>query len=131
MMRSIVQNSYSEEFKKNTVAVIRAGLPLRVTARKLSVPVNTIAYWLAQDRFKDIEPAPEAVIKAVYEQSELEPCVQKPMLVQVTKKEKHKEAPGKSLVKVNYGKLSIEFSNGLTVENLRTIIQALGGKDVL
>ena len=80
-MRSIAQNSYSEEFKKNTVAVIRAGLPLRVTARKFSVPVNTIACWLAQDRFKDIGPAHEPVIKAVFEQSELKPCVQKPMLV--------------------------------------------------
>lgn len=130
-MRSIVQNRYSEEFKKNTVAVIRAGLPLRVTANKLTVPVNTIAYWLAQDKFKDIGPAPEPVIKAVFEQNKLETCIQKPMLVQVTKKEEHKETSDKSLVKVNYGKLSIEFSNGLTVENLRTIIQALGGKDVL
>lgn len=131
MMRPIVQNNYSEEFKRNTVAVIRAGLPLHVTAKKLAVPVNTIVYWLAQDKFKDIGPAPEPLIKAVLEQNKLEPYVQKPMLVQVTRKVERKEASDKSLVKVNYGKLSIEFSNGITVESLRTIIQALGGKDVL
>jgi transposase-like protein len=65
MSRSIVQNSYTDEFKKNTVAVIRAGWPLKTTARRLGISVNTIRYWVSQDRFKDIQPASGETIKAL------------------------------------------------------------------
>ena len=53
-------------------------------------------------------------------------------LVQITKTDvkpvnKKTTAP----VKISYGKLNIEFSNGITREDLNVIIQAFGGKDVL
>ena len=131
MARSIVQNRYSEEFKKNTVSVIRAGWPLRITAGKLGIPVNTVSYWVSQDRFRDIQPASEETIKALTTEIATVSNYQSPSLVQLTKRENEIKRESNAMVKVCYGKLSIEFSNGLEVEDLKAIIQALGGRDVL
>ena len=131
MSRSIVQNSYTDEFKKNTVAMIKAGWPLKTTARRLGISVNTIRYWVSQDRFKDIQPASGETIKALSTEIAAVSNYQKPSLVQLTKKENEAKRESNAMVKVCYGKLSVEFSNGLEVEDLKAIIQALGGRDVL
>ncbi len=131
MSRSIVQNKYSDEFKKDIVAVIRAGWPKKTIAKRLGISIATIRYWVSQDRFRDIQPASEETIKALTTEIATVSNYQKPSLVQLTKRENETKRESNAMVKVCYGKLSIEFSNGLEVEDLKAIIQALGGRDVL
>ena len=131
MTQSIVQHTYSDEFKKNIVAVIRAGWPKKTIAKRLGISIATIRYWVSQDRFRDIQPASEETIKALTTGIATVSNYQKPSLVQITRKENEAKREFNAMVKVCYGKLSVEFSNGLEVEDLKAIIQALGGRDVL
>ena len=131
MTQSIVQHTYSDEFKKNIVAVIRAGWPKKTIAKRFGISIASVRNWVSQDRFKDIQPASEETIKALSTEIAAASNYQKPSLVQLTKRENEAKSESNAMVKVCYGKLSIEFSNGLEVEDLKAIIQALGGRDVL
>ena len=131
MSRSIVQNSYTDEFKKNTVAVIRAGWPKKTIAKRFGISIASVRNWVSQDRFRDIQPASEETIKALSTEIATVSNYQRPSLVQLTKRENEAKSESNAMVKVCYGKLSIEFSNSLEVKDLKAIIQALGGRDVL
>ncbi len=127
-----VLNKYTDEFRRNVVSVIRSGMKLYDVARRLDLPTSTIWDWLQSKKYASVGPASEEVLAALPPKDLALTSPSKTSLVRITqKKENIHIEKEQSSIKVSYGKLSIEFSNGITTENLRTIIQALGGKDVL
>ncbi len=126
-----VLNKYTDEFRRNVVSVLRSGMKVYDVARRLDVPISTIWGWLHEDKFASVGPASDEVLAALPSKALTLPSSNKSSLIKIAQKEEPKQANKESSIRVSYGKLNIEFANGLTTENLRTIIQALGGKDVL
>ena len=52
-----MHNKYPEEFKRNTVALIRSGYGVRNIANKLGVSPTTIVHWTKDIRYMDVLPA--------------------------------------------------------------------------
>lgn len=129
------KNTYTEDFKINVVSAVRAGIRVTNIARKFQIPPNTVSTWLHKKQYAMIAPATAELLKTLPDSTEnnnsnrstFVQVLNKPTLPNTT------ESTGsiKNSVKISYGKLNMEFTNGLNVEDLKTIIQALGGKDVL
>ena len=52
-------NSYTEEFKKNAVAVVKTGYGVANLAKRLHVPPSSIRNWLDHPKYSGVEPADE------------------------------------------------------------------------
>ena len=127
-----VLNKYTDEFKKNVVAVVRSGMKLYDVAKRLDLPITTIWGWLQSPKYASVGPASDEVLSALPPRSLALPSSSKASLVKIASKEENKFAEKESSsVKISYGKLSIEFFNRLDSKDLKAIIQALGGRNVL
>ena len=127
-----VQNNYTDEFRRNVVSVIRRGFKLHEVSRRLSIPVATVWGWVHNEKYSFVGPASEEVLAALPPSPlALTSSREENSLVKIEKKETKHIEESNSPVKINYGKLSIELANGLSSEDLKAIIQALGGRDVL
>ena len=119
-------NSYTEEFRRNAVAVVRSGYGLTSLAKRLSIPPTTIRNWLGDPRYSDVAPAGNDLI------SKLPP----------------EQASGESLVligensavvnkcclpdlKIRIGNAVIEIPKNISAEAFRLLIQALRDSHVL
>ena len=56
-------NTYTEEFRRNAVAVVCAGYGIANLAKRLHVPPSSIRNWVGNPRYSDIEPADEELLK--------------------------------------------------------------------
>ena len=119
-------NSYTEELRRNAVAVVRSGYGLTSLAKRLSIPPTTIRNWLGDPRYSDVAPAGKDLI------SKLPP----------------EQASGESLVligensavvnkcclpdlKIRIGNAVIEIPKNISAEAFRLLIQALRDSHVL
>ena len=55
-------NSYTEEFKKNEVAVVKSGYGMANLAKRLHVPPSSIRNWLDHPKYSGVEPADEKLL---------------------------------------------------------------------
>lgn len=58
-------NSYTEEFKKNAVAVVKTGYGVANLAKRLHVPPSSIRNWLDHPKYMDVEPADEKLLAMI------------------------------------------------------------------
>lgn len=127
-----VLNNYTDEFRRNVVSVVRSGMKPYDVAKRLDLPVATIWGWLRNNKYASIGPATDEVLAALPPRPLALPRSSKTSLVKVAPKEEAKLTEKESSsVRISYGKLTIEFSNGLNSKDLKVIIQALGGRNVL
>ncbi len=127
-----VLNNYTDDFRKNVVSVIRSGMKASDVSKRLGIPLTTVFDWLHNKKFSSVGPASEEVLAALPpRQLAITSPNEENSLVRIEKEEtKHFEGSNFP-IKISYGKLSIELANGLKTEDLKAIIQALGGRDVL
>ena len=127
-----VQNNYTDEFRRNVVAVVRSGIKAYEVSKRLGIPTTTIFDWLHKDKFSSVGPASEEVLAALPpKQLAIASPREENSLVKIEKKRTKPVEASNSPIKISYGKLNMEFPNGLKTKDLKAIIQALGGRDVL
>ena len=128
-----VQNNYTDEFRRNVVAVVRSGMKAYEVSKRLRIPTTTIFDWLHKDKYSSVGPASEEVLAALPPKqfAITSSREENNSLVKIEKKRTKPVEVSKSPIKISYGKLNMEFPNGLKTKDLKAIIQALGGRDVL
>ena len=127
-----VQNNYTDEFRRNVVSVIRSGFKLHDISKRLNIPVATIWGWIHSEEFSSVGPASEEVLASLPpKQLAIASSREENSLVKIEKKGTKPVEASNSSIKISYGKLNMEFPNGLKTKDLKAIIQALGGRDVL
>ena len=120
--RPQINNTYPEEFKINAVAVVRSKImSARAIAFKIGVPQATLNGWLKSKKYSHIQCANEELLSFVTGEKTL---VKQPentcKLVEI----KQSQSPCYQVV-LRSGNFTLEFSNGLTNEQLKIIVQAL------
>lgn len=50
-------NTYTEEFRRNAVAVIRTGFGIDSLDKRLHIPLSGIRNWMKNPRYADVPPA--------------------------------------------------------------------------
>ena len=118
-------NTYTDEFRRNVVAVIRSGMKACKVADRLNISRYTIYDWLKNPKFADVQPASEEVLAAL-------PAPQvneETKLVPITKTERKVSLAGE--IKLKVGKMEMILPQDFGKESLVTIIKALGEAGVL
>jgi len=128
-----MHNKYPEEFKRNTVALIRSGYGVRNIANKLGVSPTTIVHWTKDIRYMDVLPAnPDMLLSQL-------PCGREPeqstsmQIVKVGNEDASTSRDEKNPfgVSIRFGKLRMEFRGGISIELLATLVRTLGETGVL
>jgi transposase-like protein len=126
-------NKYPEEFKRNTVALIRSGYGGRNIANKLGVSATTIVHWTKDARYLDVLPAnPDVLLSQL-------PCGREPeqstgmQIVKVGNSDSSisKDRRNQFGVSIRFGKLRMEFRDGISIELLAALVRTLGETGVL
>ena len=117
--------SYPEEFKRNTMAVIKTGYAINPLAKRLGIPATTIRNWIHHPDFAEVQPASEELLAAL----PTAPQAQTSALVPITKSEKKVSPVGE--IKLKVGKMEMNLPQNFEKDSLVTIIKALGEAGVL
>ena len=118
-------NTYTEEFRRNAVAVVKSGYGILTLAKRLNIPPTSLRNWIEHPKYKDIQPASEEVLAAL-------PAPQvneETKVVPITKTEKKCIPNGE--IKLKVGKMEMSLPQDFGKESLVTIIKALGEAGVL
>ena len=113
-------NTYTDEFRRNVVAVIRSGMKACKVADRLNISRYTIYDWLKNPKFADVQPASEEVLAAL----PTAPQTHSSGLVPITKTEKKCVPDGE--IKLKVGKIEMSLPQNFEKDSLVTIIKALG-----
>ena len=58
-------NSYTEDFKRNAVALVRAGYGIGPLANRLNIPPTSIRNWVGHPKYSDVPPADKELFSKV------------------------------------------------------------------
>lgn len=58
-------NTYTDEFRRNAVAVVRAEYGIANLAKRLHVPPSSIRNWLANPKYSDVPPAGDELLAMI------------------------------------------------------------------
>lgn len=118
-------NTYTDEFRRNVVAVIRSGMRASRVAARLNIPRYTIYGWLKNPKYADVQAADNNLLAALPVPQTNEPAA----LVPITKKEEKCVPNGE--IKLKVGKMEVSLPQNFGKDSLVTIIKALGEAGVL
>ena len=105
-------NTYTDEFRRNVVAVIRSGMKACKVADRLNISRYTIYDWLKNPKFADVQPASEEVLAALPAPQVNEGT----KLVPITKTEKKISPVGE--IKLKVGKMEMSLPQNLEKDSL-------------
>lgn len=116
-----INNVYNEQFRRNAVAVVRAGYATATTAKRLGMPETSLRNWLGNPRYADVQPASEEILAQL--------PTGKLNLVPV---ERHRsdecafdfKSCVHAVIRSSNG-ITMEFPEGLSVEHLVKILKAM------
>ena len=120
-----INNTYSESFRRNAVAVVRSGYAVSTTAKRLGMPETSLRNWVKHPRYAEVQPASEELLAAL----PTAPQAQTSALVPITKSEKKVSPVGE--IKLKVGKIEMSLPQNFGKDSLVTIIKALGEAGVL
>ena len=129
---SATYNRYTDEMKRNIVAVSKSGISLRSLARRFGVPPMTVSRWVRNPLYHNVGPAGKDLLEAL-PPDPIDPAegflrVPDSAVVPVMSAAPRQVAG--SRMRITCGKLAFE-SEGFTPEEIGMIIRALGEADVL
>ncbi|MBR1583297.1 MAG: transposase [Spirochaetales bacterium] len=119
-------NTYTEEFKRNAVSVVRAGYSVPSMARRLNVPESTIRNWASHPRYQEVEPATEELLTQIPGFQ-----VQKSQLIRIDNRRAERSSGTLSAMRLRIGSLEIETSDNTTAESFKLLLETLRSSDVL
>ena len=130
-----MNNRYDNTFKTNAVAVVRGGYGVRTLARRLGIPSSSIDYWLKDSRFSDVQPADPSLIMSLppYGREQVETEVQPFVRIGCDGPAADRDITPRRIcgVSVRCGRLSLEFHDGMSTEQLACLVRSLGDAHVL
>lgn len=116
-----INNVYSESFRRNAVAVVRAGFATATIAKRLGMPETSLRNWLSNPRYADVQPASEEILAQLpTEGSGLVPITTKKSETSIIDFKKCVHAVIRS-----HNGLTIEFPEGLPIDHLVKILTAM------
>ena len=119
-------NTYTEEFRRNAVAVIRSGYGVTNLAKRLHVPPSSIRNWLESPRFAEVPPADEELLAMIpKEQPEAS------SLVQITNNGVFRNQNTLPVLKIRIGRAEIETPENISAGSFRLLVEALRDSHVL
>ena len=77
-----INNTYSESFRVNAVAVVRSGYAVSTTAKRLGMPEKSLRNWMKHPKYTEVQPAGEEVL-AVLPESQVNETKLVPIIVQI------------------------------------------------
>ena len=116
-----INNTYSEEFRRNAVSVVRAGYATATIAKRLGMPETSLRNWLPNPRYADVQPASEEVLAQL-------PTESTGLVAITSKKTENCVVDYKKCVHAvirSCNGLTIEFPEGLPVDHLVKILTAM------
>ena len=119
-------NSYTEEFKRNTVAIVRAGFGINSLADRLNIPPTSIRNWVGHPKYSDVQPAGEDLIGKLPDRT---PGVQN--LVQIGEHAALMNRNCLPELKIRIGSAEITVPRNTHVDTFRILMQALRDAHVL
>lgn len=119
-------NSYTEEFKRNAVAVVRSGYGIGCLAKRLNIPPTSIRNWLAHPKYSAVKPADEDLLSKVPERR-LEPKD----LVKIGDNTVFINKNCLPEIEIKIGNAVIKVPKNITKEAFTVLIQALRDSHVL
>ena len=119
-------NSYTEEFKKNTVAIVRAGYGINSLASRLNIPPTSIRNWVGHPKYSDVRPAGDDLIEKLPDST---PGVQN--LVQIGENAGLINRNCLPELKIRIGNAEITVPRNTHVDTFRILMQALRDSHVL
>ena len=128
-----MRNKYTEEFKRNAVALVQSGYGIRNIATKLGISPTSISHWIKDIRYMTGPTSdPELLLSQLPAGTDV-PVTSELQLVKITAKEDFVPQADTRTggVLVRYGKLRMEFRDGISKEMLKTLIRTLGESCVL
>lgn len=120
-----INNTYSESFRRNAVAVVRSGYAVSTTAKRLGMPETSLRNWVKHPRYAEVQPASEEILAAL----PVPQVTEGTKLVPITKTEKKISPVGE--IKLKVGKMEMSLPQNFGKDSLVTIIKALGEAGVL
>jgi len=131
-----MNNRYDNAFKTNAVAVVRSGYGVRNLARRLGISAASIENWLKDPRFSDVKPAGSELMMSLLPDgreptgTEVQPIVRIgcPGTAGDGNTRQKTTAGG---VTVRFGRLRLDFHDGITSEQLTSLVRSLGQTGVL
>lgn len=119
-------NSYTEEFKKNAVAVVKTGYGVANLAKRLHVPPSSIRNWLDHPKYSGVEPADEKLLAMIPDER-----TESHGLVQITDDNAFSNTNSLPVLRIKIGNVVIETPENLPAGSFRLLIQALRDSHVL
>ena len=123
-------NHYSEQTKRNVVAVYRAGVRASTISRTLSIPRSTIKKWIESKEYMDVLPADETILGHFNTNTLLPAKAEKKAggFVKVAGEESRQT--GSSLV-IKKGSMTVEINGYMDEADLISLIKTIGECNVL
>ena len=119
-------NTYTEEFRRNAVAVVRAGYGITNLAKRLHVPPSSIRNWVGNPRYSDIAPADEELLARIpQEQTDYQG------LVQIGRNGVFRNENNLPVLKIRIGSAEIETPENISAGSFRLLVEALRDSHVL
>lgn len=119
-------NTYTEEFRRNAVAVVRAGYGIANLAKRLHVPPSSIRNWVGNPRYSDIEPADKELLAMIPQEQ-----TDSHGLVQISQNEVFRNKNNLPVLKIRIGSAEIETPQNTAAGSFRLLIEVLRDSHVL
>jgi len=121
-----VFNTYTEEFRKNAVAVVRSGYGIANLAKRLHVPPSSIRNWMEHPRYSDVPPATDELLAMLPKENQTQS-----LMVKVEDRGIFTNQNSLPVMKIRIGNAEIETPENISAGSFRLLIQALRDSHVL
>lgn len=113
-------NSYTEDFRKNAVAVVRAGVAINNLAKRLNIPPTSIRNWVDNPKYSEIGPADKSLIESL-------PTEEKGQtgLVRIGQNEIFQNPNNLPAIKIKVGQVEIETPENISAASFKLLILSL------
>ena len=120
-------NTYTEDFKRNAVAVVRSGYRISTLAKRLDIPPSSIRNWLEHPRYADVKPAGEDLLAKVPSEDKSNTSE----LVLIGEKTTLLSRNRLPELKITIGNAVIEVPKNTSADSFKILIQSLRDVHVL
>lgn len=119
-------NSYTEEFRRNAVSVVRSGYGIANLAKRPHIPPSSIRNWLENPRYADVPPAGDELLAMIPKE---QPSTQG--LVQITDNGVFRNQNTLPVLKIRIGRAEIETPENISAGSFRLLVETLRDSHVL
>lgn len=119
-------NTYTDEFRRNAVAVVRSGYGISNLAKRLHVPPSSIRNWLANPKYSDVPPAQDELLAMLPRGRD-----DFQGLVQLGRGEAFLNENALPMLKIRVGQVEIETPQNISTGSFRLLIETLREAHVL